>query len=144
MKAAHPKEMTFSEYCSWMQSLNSKQLHIVMYNKLWCKQFVTALQQNKTITGYRIFLSGPGGTGKSHVLKLIQRDMKYFIQNILNCDPDQPTVLMTAPTGSATYQIRASTIDSTFLLYDKGKKTKLGKKNNHASQTSTCCTFNDR
>ena len=36
-------------------------------------------------------------------------------------DTDQPTVLMTAPTGSAAYQIRGSTIDSTFLLYDKGK-----------------------
>ena len=43
MKAAYPKEMTFTEYCSWMQSLNSQQLHIVMYNRLWCKQFVTAL-----------------------------------------------------------------------------------------------------
>ena len=47
--------------------------------------------------------------------------MRYFVQNVLNCDPDQPTVLMTAPTGSAAYQIRGSTIDSTFLLYDKGK-----------------------
>ena len=47
--------------------------------------------------------------------------MTYLIQNISNCDPDQPTVLMTAPTGSAAYQIGGSTIDSTFLLYDKGK-----------------------
>ena len=39
----------------------------------------------------------------------------------MNCDPDQPTVLITAPTGSAAYQIGGSTIDSTFLLYDKGK-----------------------
>ena len=39
----------------------------------------------------------------------------------MNCDPDQPTVLMTTPTGSAAYQIGGSTIDSTFLLYDKGK-----------------------
>ena len=37
MKAAHPKEMTFTEYSSCMRSLNSQQLHIVMYNRLWCK-----------------------------------------------------------------------------------------------------------
>ena len=66
-------------------------------------------------------MSGPGGTGKSHVLKMIQRDMRYFVRNVLNCDPDQPTVLMTAPTGSEAYQIRGSTIDSTFILYNKGK-----------------------
>ena len=52
---------------------------------------------------------------------MIQRDMRYFVWNVLNCDPDQPTVLMTASTGSAAYQIRGSTIDSTFLLYDKDK-----------------------
>ena len=93
-----------------------------MYNRSWCREYVHASRQNKKILeGYRIFLSGPGGTGKSHVLKMIQRDMRYFVQNVSNCDPDQPTVLMTAPSGSAAYQIRGSTIDSMFLLYDKGK-----------------------
>ena len=66
-------------------------------------------------------MSGPGGTGKSHVLKMIQRDMRYFVWNVSNCNPDKPTVLMTVPTGSAVYQIRGSTIDSMFLLYNKGK-----------------------
>ena len=141
MKAAHPKEMTFTEYCSCMRLLNS-QLHVVMYNRLWCKQFITALHENKTIPGYRIFLSGPGGTSKHHVLKIIQRHISYETSN---CDPDQPTVLMTAPIGSAAYQIGGSTINSTFLLYDKGKnKLSWGKRNNHASQTSTCYTFNNR
>ena len=66
-------------------------------------------------------MSEPGGTGKSHVLKMIQRDMRYFVWNVSNCDPDQPTVLMIVPTGSVAYQIGGSTTDSTFLLYDKGK-----------------------
>ena len=52
---------------------------------------------------------------------MIQKDMRYFVRNVSNCDPDQPTVLMTAPTGSAAHQIGGPTIDSTFLLYDKGK-----------------------
>ena len=52
---------------------------------------------------------------------MIQRDMRYFVWNVSNSDPDQPTILMTAPTGSAAYQIGGSTIDSMFLLYDKSK-----------------------
>ena len=103
-KAANPNEMIFTEYCS-------QQCHIVMYNRLWCRGYVHASQQNQTVEGYRIFLGGPGGTGKSHVLKMIQRDMRYFVWNVSNCDPNQPTVLMTVPTGSAAYQIRGSTID---------------------------------
>ena len=101
-----------------------------MYNRLWCRDYVHVSWQNKQIEGYQIFLSGSGGTGKSHVLKMIQRDMGYFVQNVSNCDPDQPTVLMTAPTGSAAYQIGGSTIDSTFLLYDKGKNKPSWEKRN--------------
>ena len=58
------------------------------------------------------------GTGKSRVVQLIKRDMTYFLKNILNVDPDQPIVLMTAPTGSAAYQIGGSTIESALLIYD--------------------------
>ena len=79
------------------------------------------LWQNQRIDGYRIFLSGPGGTEKSHVVKLIQRDMSYFVYTVVNADYDQPIVLMTAPTGSAAFQIGGSTIDSAWLLYDESK-----------------------
>ena len=51
-------------------------------------------------------------------MKLIQRDMSYFVRTVINADPDQPIVLMTAPTGSAAFQIGGSTIDSASLLYD--------------------------
>ena len=36
-KATNPKKMTFTEYCAFMQSLNSEQYHIVMYNRSWCR-----------------------------------------------------------------------------------------------------------
>ena len=71
--------------------------------------------------GYRIFLSGPGGTGKSHVVHLIQRDMSHFFKHTVKPDDDQPIVLITAPTGSAAFQIGGSTIHSTFLLHDNFK-----------------------
>ena len=66
--------------------------------------------------GYRIFLSGPGGAGKSHVIYLIQRDMSHFFKQIVKPDDDQPIVLITAPTESAAFQIGGSTMHSAFLL----------------------------
>ena len=69
----------------------------------------------------QIFLSGPGGTGKSHVVHLIQRDMSHFFKHTVKPDDDQPIVLITAPTGSAAFQIGGSTIHSAFLLHDNYK-----------------------
>ena len=61
-----------------------------------------------------------GGTGKSHVVHLIQRDMSHFFKHTVKPD-DQPFVLTTAPTGSAAFQIGGSTIHSAFLLHDNFK-----------------------
>ena len=42
-------------------------------------------------------MSGSGGTGKSHVLQLIQHDICYMLNHTINPDDDQPLVLVTAP-----------------------------------------------
>ena len=47
--------------------------------------------------------------------------MSYFLSHILNVQPDQPIVLVTAPTGSVPYHIGGSTIHSAFLMYDDSK-----------------------
>ena len=44
--------------------------------------------------------------------------MSYLLSTVLNADPDQPIVLVTAPTGSAAFQIGGTTIHSAFLLYE--------------------------
>ena len=67
------------------------------------------------------FLSGTGGTGKSHIVCLIQRDMSNFFKHTVKPGDDQPIVLITAPTGSAAFQIGGSTIHSAFLLHDNFK-----------------------
>ena len=120
-KAAKKQTMDFQEYCKQIRTLNAKQRHIVMYNRAWCKSYINANQKGEKFQGYRIFLSGPGGTGKSHVVCLIQRDMAYLLNQIIHHDDEQPIVLVTAPTGSAAYQIGGSTIDSALLLYEQGK-----------------------
>ena len=89
-----------------------------MFNRAWCKKYVHNLRYGSKIDGYRIFLSGHGGSGKSHCVNLIQRDMSYMLSTVFNADPDQPIVLITAPTGSAAFQIGGTTIHSAFLLYE--------------------------
>ena len=85
-----------------------------MYNRGWCKSYINAVRHGENHKGYRIFLSGPGGTGKSHVVHLIQRDMSHFFKHTVKPDDDQPIVLITAPIGSAAFH-------SAFLLHDNYK-----------------------
>ena len=47
--------------------------------------------------------------------------MAYLLNHIIHPDDEQPIVLVTAPTGSAAYQIGGSTIVSALLLYKHGK-----------------------
>ena len=67
------------------------------------------------------FSKWPRGDRESHVVHLIQRDMSHFFKHTVKPDDDQPIVLITAPTGSAAFQIGRSTIHSAFLLYDNLK-----------------------
>ena len=113
--------MNFQDYCRHVCTLNKDQCHIVMYNRAWCKSYINALRHGEKQEGYRIFLSGPWGTGKSHVVHLIQRDMSHFFKHAVKPDDDQPIVLITSPTGSAAFQIGGSTIHSAFLLHDNFK-----------------------
>ena len=104
-KAAKRQDMNFQEYCKYVRTLNKEQHHIVMYNRAWCKSYMNAQRHGEKQEGYRIFLSGPGGTGKSYIVSLIQRDMSNFFKYTVKPDDDQPIILITSPTGSAAFQI---------------------------------------
>ena len=80
-----------------MRSLNNEQCHIVMYNRAWCKSAISSLRYGSRVNGYKIFLSGPGGTGKSHVIQMIEHDMTNMFKHTINPGDDQPIVLITAP-----------------------------------------------
>ena len=113
---AHKDIMSPSQYREHLRNLNSGQRQIVMYNRAWCKAAVITHKKGKSINSYRIFLSGPGGTGKSHVINLIRRDVKYFSQLTGKVEPDDPLVLLTAPTGSVAFQIAGLTIHAALQL----------------------------
>ena len=57
-----------------IRELNDKQLEIFKFHRRWCKQAVVAIKHGQPVKPYRVFLSGPGGVGKSHVIKLIHSD----------------------------------------------------------------------
>ena len=121
-KAAKRKDMNFHNYCTHVCNLNTDQCHIVIeYNRAWCKSYINGVRHGKKPKRTQNFLSGPGGTDQGHVVHLIQRDMSHFFKHSVKPDDDQPFVLITAPTGSAAFQIGGSTIHSKFLLHDNYK-----------------------
>ena len=71
--------MSPESYRSALRRLNTKQRQVVMFHQAWCKKALAALKNGKDIEPYRVFLSGPGGVGKSHVISLIRNDtVKFF------------------------------------------------------------------
>ena len=108
--------LTPSEYREMMRHLNNEQRQIIMYNRAWCKNAIKAWKNDQNVEPYRIFLSGPGGVGKSHVIRIIQSDMKKLLRLSHRVKPTDVTVLITAPTGVAAFNVDGMTIHSSLLL----------------------------
>ena len=77
-KAAKRQDMNFQEYCKYVHTLNKEQHRIVMYNRSWCKSYINAQRHGEKQEGYKIFLSGLGGQGKSHCMSHIKRYVQFF------------------------------------------------------------------
>ena len=91
---------------------------------LWQRRYSALLLQNKPIEPYRVFVSGPGGVGKSHVIRLIQSDTLKLLRLSGTVQPDDVLVLLTAPTGVAAFLINGMTLHSALLL-GRGKYGKF-------------------
>ena len=63
------------EYHKHLWNLNYGQWRIVMSNRSWHKTYVRKMWDGKFHKGYKWYLGGPGGTGKSHVIQLIRWDV---------------------------------------------------------------------
>ena len=70
------------------RQLNKKQKQIVMYHRCWCKDAIVSLKRGENVKPYQIFLSGPGGVGKSHVIKLVQSDTIKLLKLSGMFEPD--------------------------------------------------------
>ena len=87
-----------------------------MFHRNWCKQAVVVLKQGKPVEPYRVFVSGPGGVGKSHVNKMIHSDTIKLLRLSGTMEPDDVIVLLTAPTGVAAFIISGMTLHSASIL----------------------------
>ena len=64
-----------------------------------------------------MFLSGPGGVGESHVIRLVLVSDTIRILKLSGVfEPDDVIVLLTAPTGVAAFNIGGMTLHSALLL----------------------------
>ena len=114
--SANRPEMKPEQYRQYMRELNDEQRSIVMFHRDWCKKAVLALKANQPVEPYHVFLSGPGGVGKSHVIKLIHSDTLKLLKLSGTFEPDDVIVLLTAPTGVAAFNIDGMTLHSALLL----------------------------
>ena len=58
------------------------------------QKVVLALKQGKPIEPYHVFVSGPGGVGKSHVIRLIHSDTVKLLRLSGAIEPADVTVLL--------------------------------------------------
>ena len=117
------------EYCIMMRSLNKEQREIVTFNRIWMKESVCKMNRGEDPDSYHIFLSGPGGTGKSHVIKMIYRDNVKFFRRFFVGKPSEfggvesstedVIALLCAYTGTAAFNINGMTLHSAFQLHSK-------------------------
>ena len=118
-KEARKELLTAQKYNKYMQHLNEEQKVVVMYHRKWCKETVIALKQNKPVKPYCLFLSGPGGVGKSHVVKLIHMDTVKLLQCAQQITAEDVPILLTVATGVAAHNIDGITVHCAFLLNDR-------------------------
>ena len=114
--AANQLEIPPDQYREYMRGLNEQQRSIVMFHRAWYKKAVLALKEGKPVEPYHVFLSGPGGVGKSHVIKLVHSDTLKLLKMSSAFEPDDVIALLTAPTGVAAFNINGMTLHSAFLL----------------------------
>ena len=114
--ATNQQEIPPDQYRQYLRELNNQQRSIVMFHRNWCKKAVIALKEGRPVEPYHVFLSGPGGVGKSHVIKLVHSDTLKLLRLSGTFEPDDVIILLTAPTGVAAFNINGMTLHCAFLL----------------------------
>lgn len=105
-----PSLLSTQDYKDMMVGLNMEQQAAVFHHQRWCKQSLSELKHGKQPCPYHLFISGPGGVGKSHVIKLLQQDTLKILKRTTYFEPDDTVILITAPTGTAAFGVGGMTI----------------------------------
>lgn len=101
-----------NEIMPLLRSLNSNQQAVFYYVRDWCIR----KKNGKNPEPFHIFVTGGAGTGKSHLIKCIFYEAKRLLAH-LSENPDDQTVLLTAPTGTAAFNINGMTIHSALGIF---------------------------
>ncbi|XP_068712523.1 uncharacterized protein [Montipora foliosa] len=100
-----------------VRSLNVQQR--VAYDLLlsWCRNKVKNIRSltPNEINPIYLFLTGGGGSGKSHVTKLIYHTVVKTFKHVAS-NPELPTVLLMAPTGVSAINIEGTTINTALAI----------------------------
>ncbi|KAK3100565.1 hypothetical protein FSP39_021862 [Pinctada imbricata] len=94
-----------------LRSLNCKQKEVFYYVRDWCLQ----KNQGNNVEPFHIFITGGAGTGKSHLIKAVKYEASRILEKICE-EPDQLTVLLTAFTGTAAFNIQGCTVHHAFRI----------------------------
>ncbi|KAK7891183.1 hypothetical protein WMY93_023146 [Mugilogobius chulae] len=100
-----------SEGLDLIRSLNEQQLSIFHKIQTWCVDKANGDNPDPL----NVFITGGAGTGKSHLIRAIQYEANRLFATTRH-HPDNISVLLTAPTGMAAYNLHASTIHSAFSI----------------------------
>lgn len=68
--AANIDAIAPEEYRQLLRGLNDEQRDVLMFHRKWCKEAVLSTSKQEQIKPYRLFLSGPDGVGKLHIIRI--------------------------------------------------------------------------
>ena len=102
---ARSNVLTAAEYCSQMRSTNFEQRALIKH--------CIARIQDPSLPPVQLFFTGPAGSGKTFVLKLLMETYNRFSQSH---DLHRNVYVATASTGKAAVAIGGTTVHSAFSI----------------------------
>ncbi|KAF1374343.1 hypothetical protein PFLUV_G00249070 [Perca fluviatilis] len=98
------------------QNLNKKQACVFYAVREWCVKRICGLNPDQ----FFFYINGGAGTGKSHLIKCIYSEASKILcklpRRAEEADISNPTVLLTAFTGTAAFNISGTTLHSLLKL----------------------------
>jgi exonuclease III len=93
-----------------LRTMNANQEKVFYHIRNWCLESA----QGKNPEPFYIHLTGGAGTGKSHLIKCLYYEANKILRN--REKPNETTVLLTAPTGTAAFGVGGYTIASALKI----------------------------